>query len=340
MTSIDSMARPDKVSSLSDKYLFLTLIAVVTIAPILIVSFLTPFRANVGSIDDIFRLLLLMSTMHVGLTAYFYLDPEYRSHTAKHSGYYVAFPAALIVGSGLITTIFAKDGLIYLQLFYHAWLLFHYGRQNYGVLAFTSIATDSGRPLLTERLALHFAPIGGILGAHGVFQQFGQSILAPLENLSLLLGMGFTGAAIVLGIGSAFYHLYKRSSLWRPFYIVLLSAFYVPTFFFDTYVQAILGYAIAHAIQYFVFMIYLSSGAPNKQPVRSIIVLVFGMLMVWGLILVTKEQSIWGPIAPFITGAAVGLIMWHFIMDAGYWRLSQTWQRSRVRERYSFLFEK
>lgn len=343
MTSLDPVntdLAPQKLSSLSDKYLFLTLIAVVTIFPIVFVSFVTPFRDSARSIDDIFRLLLLMSTMHVGLTAYFYLDSEYRSYTSQNVRFYVLLPAALILGCGLITSVYAEAGLIYLQLFYHAWLLFHYGRQNYGVLAFASIATDSGRPLNTERLALHLAPIGGILGAHGVFDQFGQSVFAPAQDLSIWLGAGCTIAAILLGLVSAIKHLFRKTSLWRPFFIILLSAFYVPTFFFDTYFQAILGYAIAHAIQYFVFMVFLSSGAPSKPPVRSIIVLISGMLAVWGLILITREQSIWGPVAPFITGAAVGLVMWHFVMDAGYWRLSQTWQRARVRERFAFLFEK
>jgi hypothetical protein len=344
MVEIGGIQKPTPTVStgavLTDKYLFLSLVAAVTVFPLLFVPLAAPARESGASMDDIFRLLLLASTMHVGLTAYFYLDREYRSHAMKHSPFYILLPIGVIIASGLLTWRFAQHGTTYLLLFYHAWLLFHYGRQNYGVLAFTSIATQSGRPLLSERVSLHLAPLGGIIGAHAVFAPFAKSVFAPYVDVSFHLGIALTVSAIALALFAAVRHLIQGAPLWRTFFIVLLSLFYVPTFFFDNYFQAVMGYAIAHALQYFVFMFFLAAGASNKTPARSIIALLIGMFMVWGLILLMKERAIWGPLQPFIVGAATGLIMWHFVMDAGFWKLSRPWQRSQVQKRYAFLFDR
>lgn len=296
-------------------------------------------RAAASSIDDVFRLLLIMSTMHVGLTAYFYIDGEYRAHIAKHSGFYVWLPASVILAAGTVTATFAAAGVVYLQLFYHAWLLFHYGRQNYGVLAFAAAATESGRPTAFERWSLHLAPAGGILGAHKVFGPFNDTAFAPFVDWSFQIGVGLSIAAVCLAVAAAARHIAGARPFWRPFMIVLLSLFYLPTFYFDNYMQAVTGYAIAHALQYFVFMFFLAAGSVRVSPGRAISALALGALAVWGLILLlTREKSIWGPALPFVTGAAIGLIMWHFIVDAGLWRLSRQWQRDRVRQRFAFLF--
>jgi hypothetical protein len=246
----------------------------------------------------------------------------------------------VIIAAGALTAQFANTGLIYLQLFYHAWLLFHYGRQNYGILAFTGIATQSGRPSVLERLALHLAPVGGILGAHAIYSAFQRSAFAPLVEWSLWIGIALTVLAVGLAAIEATRALMRRASLWRPLTILMLSLFYVPTFFFDNYLQAVMSYAIAHALQYFVFMVFLAAGSPSQHAGRSVFVLVCAALATWGLILLTREPALWGPAEPFITGAALGLIMWHFILDAGFWRLSQPWQRARVKERFAFLFDR
>jgi len=305
----------------------------------LFVPFGEPIRPKSDAIDDIFGLLLVLSTMHVGLTSYFYLDRDYRTYVAKHRGFYIFLPAAVILAAGSITSVFGSAGVIYLQLFYHAWLLFHYGRQNYGILAFTAIATKSARPRKAEKAALHLAPIGGILAAHGVFKPFQDSAFAAYGEASVAVGAALTAAAFALACIAIFGHVREKASIWRSLMLILLSLFYLPTFFFDTYTQAVLSYAIAHALQYFVFMSYLATGTKRVAPSRSIALLAVGALATWTIILSLREKAFWGPIMPFVTGAALGLVMWHFIMDAGLWRLSQQWQRDQVKERYRFLFE-
>lgn len=327
------------VHKLTDKSLFLGLIVVCTVFPLLFVPLAAPLRSETKSIGDIFQLLVLMSTMHVGLTAYFYFDREYRAFAASHWKYYILFPASVVLGAGLITATFVESGAIYLQILYHAWLLFHYGRQNYGVLAFAASATGSGRPSINERMALHLVPIGGILGAHAVFGNFKASVFAPYVDLSVSVGIALTVLGVAFAIIEAARQMMRGVSLWRPCILILTSLFYLPTFLFHTYFQAVMGYAIAHALQYFVFMYFLAAGTQKQGQTRSVIVLIFAMLMTWGLILLTRERSLWGAAESFVVGAATGIVMWHFILDAGFWKLSQPWQRQQVKERFAFLFD-
>ena len=97
-----------------------------------------------------------------------------------------------------------------------------------------------------------------------------------------------------------------------------------------------MSYAIAHACQYFVFMYYLASG-DNKKGQTNVLLLASVAILGWILIWLTRDSSLWGQLSGFMPGAALALIMWHFIIDAGVWQLRDPWQRNRIRERFSFL---
>lgn len=136
MDIINDISLPAKMNK---KALFFVLIAAATVIPIMFVVLATPFRGQRASIDSVFSLLLLMSTMHVGLTAFFYTDSDYRNVVKEKWQFYIGLPLIVILAMGLISSAFPTQGIIYIMMFYHAWLLFHYGRQNYGVLSFVSV---------------------------------------------------------------------------------------------------------------------------------------------------------------------------------------------------------
>ncbi|MEP1142075.1 MAG: hypothetical protein ABJH52_00015 [Henriciella sp.] len=325
---------------LSDSSVFLASLAAVTFFPLIFIPFAVPFRGSIDTVDQVFRVLLLMSTMHVGLTAYFYFEGEYRRHAINHYKYYIALPLIVIFLCGAITMNFPNLGIHYLLVFYHAWLLFHYGRQNYGLLAFTTLATKGKSPNRLEKMALHLAPIGGILAANSVLGAFDQTVFSSLSDEFFTIGAVITGIAILSAATSALQNLITHGSVKRSVCVFGLSLFYLPTFFFDNYTQAVLGYAIAHALQYFVFMVFLASGKPRQSAGRSLMVLVFAMLATWTVIVLTSESAMWGALEGFIVGAAVGLVIWHFILDAGFWKLSVEWQRNSVKTRFGFLFDR
>lgn len=121
----------------------------------------------------------------------------------------------------------------------------------------------------------------------------------------------------------------------------MFACFYLPTFFFpQSYTQAVMSYAYAHALQYFVFMYFVAAGARSIHPGIAVGLLAAVTAAGWWLIRLSRQPDLWGPLAPAMPGIALALIMWHFVMDADLWRMSQPWQRQEVRTRFSFLFDK
>jgi len=148
-----------------------------------------------------------------------------------------------------------------------------------------------------------------------------------------------------LAAGFAVIHHLRRQQDWlRIGFVALLSAFYVPTFLFDNYMQAVMSYAVAHALQYFAFMYFLAAGDRSVTPSRSIILLGACGMIGWLVILLMRERSFWQSLSPetdrFMVGAALGVVMWHFIVDAGVWKLSNAWFRERCFNRMGFLLSK
>jgi len=332
-----------KVAS-NDKQLFFWLLLLVTVGSVLFVPFFSPLREASSGVDNIFNFVLVFSTMHVALTLYFYVDSTYASKLSENKLFYYFLPIAVLVISGLSVQQLGYTGKKYLFVFYHAWLLFHYGRQNFGILSFVASSTQTGRPLLTERLALHFAPIGGILGAHAMIDDFKNTVAGPFLNISVSIGLLFTAAAAICAGIAAIHHIRNKAALWRPLFTLLLPLFYVPTFLFDDYLRAITSYALAHALQYFVFMFFLATGDQRNSPNKSIVILSACAMIGWGVVLLSRERPFWHSLSPeldlFMVGAALGLIMCHFIVDAGVWRLRNKWFREESFSRFSFLFSK
>ncbi|MBI1392424.1 MAG: hypothetical protein GC152_06745 [Alphaproteobacteria bacterium] len=343
MSEIGSVDRAQSMR-LSDRSLFQWLIALATLGSPLFMVAVAPHREASTSLDDLLGFMLVFSSMHVALTAYFFVNEDYRNHLMARNVYYLWLPALVIAGAGASVLFLQYTGKVYLTVFYHAWLLFHYGRQNFGVLSFIGISSKSGKALRSERIALHLAPIGGILGAHALLPEFDRTAFGPYLAQSVLLGKLFTAGALLSAAIAIAHHVRAGASAWRIVMIAMLSAFYLPTFFFDNYLQAVMSYALAHALQYFVFMYFLAAGDPDRSPNRSLFILGACGVIGWAALLATRERTLWQGLSPemdrFMVGAALGVVMWHFIVDAGVWRLSDAWFRERCFRRFAFLFDR
>ncbi len=301
----------------------------VTLVPILFFPTYYAYSAATlpQTVKQLMTFLLILSTMHIALTSFFYLDRDYRDHISRHKPFYIYFPAAMIILCGMLTQTLGKEGVVYLTIFYHAWLLFHYGRQNFGLMSFICLSQNA-KPLGTaERVAFHLAPVGAILGAHAVLPEF-KSALGSYAVLSWRAGLVLYGLAVLAVVYAGLYR--RRDSALTLVYLLMLVLFWLPTFLFDSYAKAVLGYAVAHALQYFVFMYFSASGSRYGAR-QSLLLLGTGAVLGWLVIWLTRDHELWGGALMFMMGAELGLVMWHFIVDAGVWRLSQPWQRAQVK---------
>ena len=140
--------------------------------------------------SDGYALLVFLAIAHVPLTAFFWVDRRYREHMASDVGTYYGVPALIIGTATAVPLIFGAVGLTYLFIGYFVWLLWHYGRQNLGVLSLVSIGTKTPAPSKIERHLYDAACIAGLMGALATLPQAKESVLAPVLNISYWVGLG------------------------------------------------------------------------------------------------------------------------------------------------------
>jgi hypothetical protein len=130
--------------------------------------------------------------------------------------------------------------------------------------------------------------------------------------------------------------------------------FFLPVFLSTQMNIAFLSYAIAHGLQYLVFMGVVSAKATDGEQSRSIsyggILTLTVLILVAGLAFwrvgdlasfgVIRSSATLTVLANFLFGAVLGATMSHFVVDASAWKLSLAPQRAYITKRFDFIFNK
>jgi hypothetical protein len=320
-------------------HVFIALISAATILPVLMVPYAQHVMTDADTALAIMVALNFVgANFHVASTGWFFTDPQMRSHFRARPLRYLVVPVLAVVATAALFQLADKTGRGYLLAAFFSWQLWHYQKQNIGVLSFIAAGTGSGPLSVWERRTLNLAAVAGIFGFFSL-NKIGLSSLAPQFAQLHQLGMAvYLVVPIVLGI-AVLKTPALRNSL-RLGYLVLTASFFLPTYLFDDQMSATLGYAIAHGLQYVVFMGVIS--VSKRAPIASLVILV-GISTLGALLLNAAIQApdISGsPYAYAIYGAFIGTVVAHFVLDAGIWRLREPFQRGYMRERFFFVFNR
>jgi hypothetical protein len=248
-------------------------------------------------------------------------------------------PALLIVGCALLFQFGDKALRSWTLAAFFAWQIWHYQKQNVGVLSFIAAGTGSGPLSVWERRTLIAAAVAGILGFFSL-ARIGLSDWAPQFAL-----VHKVGAAAYLAVPALFAIAVAKTPALaanplRLAFLALGASFFLPTYLFDDPMSATLGYALAHGLQYVIFMGVVS--VRRSAPVASLVTLL-GLSTLGALLLnaaVSAPDIADLPYGFAIYGVFVGTVMTHFVVDAGIWRLREPFQRGYMRERFSFVFNR
>lgn len=311
---------------------FLLALGVATALPMLLMPALARIAPQSAGIESVRNLLVFLGgNGHVALTAFFYSDTEVRGFFAQRPWRYYVVPAALVLGTGLFfATVGGRYGASALLL-YFSWQTYHYMRQNYGVLAFVSAGTPTGGPGWLERVTLNLGVAGGILALPRLM---GLDVGTPLEGRAgLLYEAGLYTMACVPVAAALALRANPRilKDHVRLAFFAATALFYVPSFLFDDVPSAVLGYAFAHGLQYFVFMLYVAAEG-GGTPATRVGVLAFLGLSIAAVMTAFADRPTWGE---FAFGAYLGVVMAHFVIDAGMWRLGERFQREYLKRAFS-----
>lgn len=331
---------------------FLIGLLLATWLPIAFFLLFAPPPGASGGLSSIRSVFLFLGTAHVPATFYFYTDKEFSSIRKSHPFRYFYVPLFLVIATGAIFAFTSTTVQAFALLTYWSWQAFHYGRQNLGMYAFASIAETGRAPKMAEKFVIELATVLAILGT---FKVLGSAV-APAylqRSFDYLYQAGFVTFLVVTVLASAVYVKYfQDTSVFKTAFFFTAVLFFLPLFISTDNNIGFLSYAIAHGLQYIIFMGVISAtGADPKVHAslyRNVTVFLVFLLLVgfafWRVsdlkeIEVVKGAWAYARVADFLYGAVLGATMSHFFIDASAWRLSMARQRSYITKRFYFVFD-
>jgi hypothetical protein len=120
--------------------------------------------------------------------------------------------------------------------------------------------------------------------------------------------------------------------------IYLLSlGFFAPVFLFSSPYAAVAGIVLAHGFQYLLIVGLVAAGQRRLAPALQLGVLL-NVALFGGIALNLASHLHNGSTAArAVYGAYLGLVMTHFVVDAGLWRLRDDFPRSFLRSAVPYL---
>jgi hypothetical protein len=307
-------------------------------AALVVLVLLAP-PADASPIRALSWLLFTGSSVHVASTAWLFVLPSVRAYAKEHLSRCAWIPAGLIVGTAIAAAVISPAAFQWLLLPYFGWQFYHYQKQNVGMAALAA-ATHRAAPLsAAERRSLVLAGAAtiGALCADPRLLSLHISLDAPW--LGPAAEIGFAGA-VAAGIVA----LARRPAAERPagFCAVYLTSllFGLPAFVFSSPYAAVGGMTVAHGLQYLLLISLVAggntSGARSSRFVKF--TLLFNIALIGGALLsAASHLHNSSPIGRMAFGAYLGVVMAHFVIDAGIWRMRDPLARKFVADSLPFL---
>jgi hypothetical protein len=279
-------------------------------------------------------LLFVGSSAHVAATGWLYTLPEIRVYARQHPARLVRVPAALIGGSAVAAAFISPSLVAWCLLPYYAWQFFHFQKQNVGMAALAASARGVPSPRPAERRAVMTAGYAGIaaLIAHpGLLQLgIGRDPLGPLYPAAAVV---FAGALVAGVVALARRPAGDRAGWFCVIYLISL-AFWIPPFVFGSPYAAVGGMTIAHGLQYLLLvgMVAAGNGQRHDRVVR--LAVLCNIALAGGAVLsAASHLHEAAPAGRLLFGAYLGVVMAHFVIDAGLWRLRDPFPRAFLASR-------
>ncbi|MGA3147590.1 MAG: hypothetical protein ABSF33_08950 [Acidimicrobiales bacterium] len=294
-------------------------------------------RQSATPLRSLAWLLFLGSSVHVASTGWLFTLPEVRGHAATHRTRYVTIPIALVMAAGLVASLLSPKELEWVLLPYFCWQFFHFQKQNLGLSALAA-SSHGARPLSrSERRALIGAGIAGIVGlvAHPNLLQL--HVGSAGTGLFALAGLLFA-VAVTFGLAA----LLRRPRCDRPtgfcvMYVVALL-FSLPVFVFTSPYAAVGGMTVAHGFQYLLLVGLVAAGS-GRGSTRALRIARLGnvALVAGALLSGASHLHSSGLLGRFLFGAYLGVVMTHFVIDAGLWRMRDAFPRAFMNSHVPYL---
>jgi hypothetical protein len=286
-------------------------------------------------------LLFVGSAVHVAGTGVLFCFGEVRAHACQHRHRYLVLPLALVAVAAALAGLLPQRALTTALLGYFGWQFFHYQKQNLGLAALAARSQQVQSLSAAERRALLASGWCGIaaLLAHPSLLQLTGVAAWPVVDSAVRAGAA-VGFVVATGYGVA--ALRRRPATQRPaevtaVYLVGLG-FPLPVFVCGSPYAAVGGMTIAHGLQYLLLVATVAAGPAGRRASRDrLMALATATVAAGALLSAASHLHTGGALARAGYGAYLGVVMTHFVVDAGLWRLRDPFPRSFVASRAPML---
>jgi hypothetical protein len=326
---------------------FFNLVVFATFLPVVAMPLLARFDPGPKSVLSMAGLLTFLGgPAHVSVTAWLYADRVPRDYFRAHAVRYYWAPLGVIVAVAAAFWLWPNQlPTHYINLTFSMWLLWHYQKQNWGIVSFCSRVSSREPASRWELWALRAAVIAGWMAAlrpagigHGTLVEGHE---AGLFQLAVAV---YAVVPVLVGVALVTQPALRRSPP-RLFFLIVSCAFFAPSFLFDDNASGFLTYALAHGLQYHVFMSHVAAApdpgagaAASGRPRVGVATLVVIVLTLGAFLYLAGDPTIGAKFDALpLYGLVVGITMAHFIVDAGIWRLRDDFVRGYVGNAFPFM---
>ncbi len=310
---------------------FVTLLLLAGMVPIPIFALVSRLQPTEPLASSAFDILFLMSVAHGGLSGLFWLDRRYRAHMSKQPRQYYGNIAALASISVISAIILGEAFFRAFSVVYATWNIYHFARQNWGILCLAALGTDSPKPGRLENIACHVACVGGVLGV------LPGDVTNFMEGAPRYLGFALVLAGLGLSLVTAVRQFAARADWLRMGMTLSVGGFFLPIYLFEP-VSGIATVGTCHAAQYAVIMTTLAVDRKQGSAVFRVAGMLTAAAIYVSLYVVLNRASIWEGWLNPMRVLFSSIVIWHYMTDAGLWRMREPFQRDAIKESFSFLF--
>jgi hypothetical protein len=333
---------------------FLVFMALATIGPVLLAALHLGMPGSVGLVgSNALRVLELLAAPHVFTTLYLLVDTRELVGVPRPLLTLLAIPLLLMTATVAVLMSSPLWMVTAFMLFYTFFGMWHFGRQNFGVVAFAT-RISYRRPMgKFERFALNAGNVAGLLAGYHIFApvlftlnpQTWPLDLSRVDPVFSLFRYGGLAIYAVL-IPCTLYYLVANWRRHEPFALVIFLGcvfFFLPTYLSTDPLLVLVAWAVAHGLQYVLILGLHAAGRATGQPERRSVwpLLLFTVVVLGGVILwrVSGRIQLDGGDTEIRLAVSfvVAITLAHYWVERYLWKFSSPERRAWLEQSFRFL---
>ncbi|MGH3744362.1 MAG: hypothetical protein ACRDTP_05835 [Mycobacteriales bacterium] len=318
-------------------------VVVITVASVVVTAGAGPDSGSHQHVGLAFAWLLFAgSSVHVSATLALFSFPEIRAYARRRPARYLLAPVALLTTAVVTSLVLPIRGLSVALLAFFAWQLWHYQKQNLGLASLAAASARLPSLGLVERRCILGSGIGGILALIArpdVLQIVTVRLPVPIATATFALALLVLGISIATSVVAVIRRRASATAAPAALAVYLVAvAFPVPLVVARSPYAAIGGLTLAHGLQYLLLVGHVVLGpsgqsATPRGAARIVATSAVVVAAAGGLAATSHLHDHTQLAARALFGVYLAVVMAHFVVDAGLWRLRDAFPRRWLGER-------